>query len=183
MNQLNKGDLFERAKKVKCLICDIDGVMTDGKVYIGSSGEDTRAFNAHDGIGMQMLIAAGIHLAVITTSNSNVIYERMQKVGIMCFCGQVDKRKAYTQIKEELQLHDGDFAYIGDDLSDLMIIKQVGLGITVPNAVQQVKEWSHWITERSGGEGAVREICEIILMSQDKFEMALEGYLAGTACL
>lgn len=85
MNQLNKGDLFERAKKVKCLICDIDGVMTDGKVYIGSSGEDTRAFNAHDGIGMQMLIAAGIHLAVITTSNSNVIYERMQKVGILCF--------------------------------------------------------------------------------------------------
>lgn len=157
--------------------------MTDGKVYIGNSGEDMRAFNAHDGIGMQMLMASGVHLAVITTSNNNVIYERMQKIGILCYCGQIDKRKAYIELKEELQLQDDDFAYIGDDLSDLMIIKQVGLGVTVPNAVQQVKEWAHWITERKGGEGAVREICEIILFGQDKFDMALEGYLASTACL
>lgn len=179
MNYLNKRDLFERAKKVKCLICDIDGVMTDGAIYISNTGEDMKAFHAQDGIGMSMLMAAGIELAVITSSENNVIHKRMEQIGIKTyFSGHIDKRGAYKELKQQLNLEDEDIAYIGDDLSDLLIIKQVGLGVTVPNAVSYVKEGAHWITERKGGDGAVRELCEIILMAQDKFELALEGYLA-----
>lgn len=171
----------EKAKKIKCLICDIDGVLTNGAILISSDGNDIKAFNSQDGMGMQMLMSAGIQLAVITTSGNDVVHHRMKQIGIhMYFTGQVDKRNAYNQLKAELNLKDEEFAYIGDDLSDLFIIEQVGLGVAVANAVRQVKTCADWQTEQKGGEGAVRELCEFILIAQNKFDSALEYYLAGT---
>jgi 3-deoxy-D-manno-octulosonate 8-phosphate phosphatase (KDO 8-P phosphatase) len=171
-------ELLEKAKKVKCLICDIDGVLTDGLLYISSDGVEMKAFNVQDGMGLKLLLASGIEVAVITTANNDVIDHRMKQLGIRCyFKGQVDKRKAYQTLKNELNLVDGDFAYIGDDLPDLPIIQQVGFGVAVANAVKEIKEYADWITQNSGGRGGVRELCDLILTATGKQTTALTNYL------
>ena len=171
-------ELIEKAKKIRCVICDVDGVLTDGLLYIDNHGNEQKAFNIQDGMGLKLLMAAGIEVAVITTSRNAVIDHRMQQLGIRhYFKGQVDKRAAYDQLKIQLELNDEDFAYIGDDLPDLAIIRLVGLGIAVSNAVNQVKEFAAWHTQMHGGRGAVREACDFILNAQNKQEEALNRYL------
>lgn len=173
-------DLLEKARKIKCVICDIDGVLTDGLLYIDNHGNELKAFNIQDGMGLKLLMAAGIDVAVITTSRNAVIEHRMQQLGIThYFKGQVDKRDAYQQLKSRLGLTDAAFAYVGDDLPDLPIIRQVGFGVAVANAVAQVKEFATWHTKAHGGRGAVREVCDFILNAQHKLEDALNGYLAS----
>ena len=170
--------LLERAKKIQCMICDIDGVLTNGLLYIDNHGNELKAFNIQDGMGLKLLMAAGIEVAVITTSKNNVVENRMRQLGIThYFTGQVDKRSAFVELKSRLNLRDEQFAYAGDDLPDLPIIQQVGLGVAVANAVSQVKEFAVFTTEKEGGNGAVREICDLILTAQQKFDIALEGYL------
>lgn len=171
-------EILEKAKKIKCLVCDVDGVLTDGQLYIDNQGNELKTFHVQDGMGLKLLMAAGIEVAVITTSVNLVIDHRMKQLGIThYFKGQVDKRAAYQQLKNTLNLQDEQFAYIGDDLPDLPLIQQVGLGVTVANGVRQVKEFAAWQTEQSGGRGGVRELCDLILNAQGKAEMALTGYL------
>ena len=171
-------ELIEKAKQVKCLICDIDGVLTDGLLHIASDGTETKSFNVQDGMGLKLLLACGIEVAVITTANNDVVDLRMKQLGIRCyFKGQVDKRQAYDKLKSDLNLSDGDFAYIGDDLPDLPVIQQVGFGVAVANAVKEVKEYADWITQNSGGRGAVRELCDLILTATSKQASALTHYL------
>ena len=173
-------ELIERAKKIQCLICDVDGVLTDGLIYIDNFGNELKAFNIQDGMGLKLLMAADIDVAVITTSKNAVIDHRMQQLGIRhYFKGQVDKRDAYQQLKLQLKLSDDAFAYIGDDLPDIAIIRQVGLGVAVANAANQVKEFAHWHTQLHGGRGAVRELCDFILNVQNKQDAALNRYLAS----
>ncbi|MFC3907659.1 KdsC family phosphatase [Legionella dresdenensis] len=170
-------NLIEKAKKIKCLVCDVDGVLTDGLLYMDNTGNELKAFNVQDGMGLKMLMAADIRVAVITTARNAVIDHRMQQLGIdLYFKGQVDKRQAFAELKEKLGFELDEIAYVGDDLPDLPLIKQVGLGIAVSNAVSQVKEFADWITAGHGGRGAVREICELILAAQGKYEQALEKY-------
>lgn len=172
-------ELLEKAKKIKCVICDIDGVLTDGLIFIDNNGNELKAFNIQDGMGLKLLMAAGIQVAVITTSRNAVIDHRMQQLGIHhYFKGQVDKRLAYQQLKSQLGLSDEAFAYIGDDLPDVAIIRQVGLGVAVANAVNQVKEFAVWCTQAHGGRGAVREVCDFILSAQNKLDEALNEYLS-----
>ena len=171
-------NLLEKAQKIQCLICDIDGVLTDGLLYIDHHGNELKAFNIQDGMGLKLLMAAGIEVAVITTSKNSVIEHRMQQLGIThFFTGQVDKRSAFIELKSRLNLTNEQFAYAGDDLPDLPILQQVGLGVAVANAVPQVKEFALWITEKRGGQGAVRELCDLILTAQHKLDSALEKYL------
>ncbi|CAM2978156.1 3-deoxy-manno-octulosonate-8-phosphatase KdsC [Legionella worsleiensis] len=171
-------ELFEKAKKVKCLICDVDGVLSDGLLHIDNHGNELKSFHVQDGMGLKLLMAAGIDVAVITTARNAVVDHRMKQLGVVhYFKGQVDKRNAYQQLKETLGLQDEQFAYIGDDLPDLPLIQQVGLGVAVGNAVTQVKEFADWQTQQTGGRGAVRELCDFILNAQDKMDLALEGYL------
>lgn len=173
MNQL-----LEKAKKIKCLVCDVDGVLSDGLLYIDNHGNELKAFHVQDGMGLKLLMAAGIEVAVITTARNAVVDHRMNQLGITHYYkGQVDKRQAYLQLKETLNLEDYQFAYIGDDLPDLPIIQQVGLGVAVGNAVKEVKEYAAWQTQQTGGRGAVRELCDLILEAQGLAEMALTGYL------
>lgn len=173
-------DLLEKAKKVKCLICDVDGVLTDGSLYLDNHGNELKAFQVQDGMGLKLLMAGGIEVAVITTSQNAVIDHRMKQLGIEhYFKGQVDKCDAFNQLKARLNLNNEDFAYIGDDLPDLAIIQQVGFGVAVANAVNEVKEFAAWQTEHSGGRGAVRELCDLILKAQQKQEQALSRYLAS----
>lgn len=175
-------ELLEKAKKIRCVICDIDGVLTDGLIYIDNHGNELKAFNIQDGMGIKLLMAAGIEVAVITTSRNAVIDHRMQQLGIHhYFKGQVDKQLAYQQLKSQLGLNDEAFAYIGDDLPDIAIIRQVGLGVAVSNAVNQVKEFAIWHTQAHGGRGAVREVCDFILNAQNKQDEALNGYLSAEA--
>lgn len=170
--------LLEKAKKIKCLISDVDGVLTDGLLFLDNNGNELKAFHVQDGMGLKLLMAAGIEVAVITTSQNKVIDHRMQQLGIQhYFKGQVDKREAYKNLKETLGLEHDEFAYVGDDLPDLPLIQQVGLGVAVANAVSQVKEFADWVTEQQGGRGAVREVCELILNAQDKQDIALSRYL------
>ncbi|KTD66183.1 KdsC family phosphatase [Legionella spiritensis] len=172
--------LLEKAKKIKCLICDVDGVLTDGLLYLDNHGNELKTFHVQDGMGLKLLMAAGIEVAVITTSRNAVIDHRMQQLGIThYFKGQVDKRDAFAELKQRLGFDNEEFAYIGDDLPDLPIIRQVGLGITVPGGVRQVKEFASWETSLQGGRGAVREVCDLILSAQQKQDTALIRYLAS----
>ena len=171
-------ELIEKDKKIKCLICDVDGVLTDGLLYIDNHGNELKTFHVQDGMGLKLLMAAGIEVAVITTARNAVVDHRMKQLGITHYYkGQVDKRDAYQQLKKTLGFTDEQFAYIGDDLPDLPIIQQAGLGVAVANAVRQIKEFANWQTEQTGGRGAVRELCDLILNAQNKTDLALEGYL------
>jgi 3-deoxy-D-manno-octulosonate 8-phosphate phosphatase (KDO 8-P phosphatase) len=172
-------NLIEQAKKIKCVICDIDGVLTDGLSFIDDHGNEQKAFNIQDGFGLKLLMNADIEVAVITGSKNAVIDHRMQQLGIQhYFKGQLNKQRAYNELKIRLNLIDEQFAYVGDDLPDLAIMKQVGLSVAVTNAVRQVKEYATWNTELHGGKGAVREVCDFILNAQNKLDVALNRYLA-----
>ena len=171
--------LLVKAQNIQCLICDIDGVLTNGLIYIDNYGNEQKAFHVQDGMGLKLLLAARIEVAVITTSQNAVIDFRMQQLGIRhYFKGQTNKREAYQQLKTTLNLQDSQFAYVGDDLPDLDIMQQVGLSVAVANAVPQVKEFAHWQTTQMGGCGAVREVCDLILNAQNKADVALTAYFA-----
>lgn len=171
-------ELIEKAKKIKCLICDVDGVLTDGLLYIDDDGKESKTFHVQDGMGLKLLMSAGIEVAIITTSVNEVIDNRMKQLGVIHYYkGQVDKRAAYAKIKASLGFTDEEFAYIGDDLPDLPLIRQVGLGVAIANAVAQVKEFACWQTQNPGGRGGVRELCELILNAQNKADLALNNYL------
>mgnify|MGYP000042894462 FL=1 len=173
-------DLIEKARLIRCLICDIDGVLTNGLIYLDNHGNELKAFHIQDGMGLKLLMSAGIEVAVITTSVNPVIDHRMRQLGIThYFTGQVDKRQAFDTLKAKLNLQNQEISYIGDDLPDLPIIRQVGLGVAVANAVPMVKEFAYWTTTHSGGNGAVRELCDLILEAQEKSTLALEKYLAS----
>jgi 3-deoxy-D-manno-octulosonate 8-phosphate phosphatase (KDO 8-P phosphatase) len=170
-------NFLNKAKKIKCVVCDVDGVLTDGLLYMDNHGNELKAFHVQDGMGLKLLMAAGIEVAVITTARNAVIDHRMQQLGIKhYFKGQVDKRQAFNELKERLGFANEEFAYIGDDLPDLAIIQQVGLGVAVANAVAEVKEFAAWETQQHGGRGAVRELCDQILAAQNLKETALSGY-------
>lgn len=170
--------LMEIAKKIKCLICDMDGVLTDGLLYIDNHFNELKTFHIHDGVGLKLLMAAGIEVAVITGSRNAVVDHRMQQLGIKHYYkDQLNKQDTYTQLKKTLNLEDEQFAYIGDDLPDRPIMQQVGLSVAVANAVRQVKEIAVWQTEHVGGRGAVRELCDLILDSQNKMDLAIASYL------
>lgn len=172
--------IIEKATQIKCLICDIDGVLTDGSLYMDNYGNELKNFNVQDGMGLKLLMAADIKVAVITTSQNKVIDHRMKQLGIKCyFKGCVNKAGAFKTLKEELNLNNADLAYIGDDLPDLPLIREVGLGIAVANAVPQVKEVALWQTTKTGGHGAVREVCDLILYAQEKNQLAITKYLAN----
>lgn len=172
-------ELLAKAKKIQCVICDIDGVLTDGLIYIDNAANEQKAFNIQDGLGLKLLMAAGIEVAIITGSQNAVIDHRMKQLDIRhYFKGQINKQAAFDQLKLTLNLENDAFAYVGDDLPDLPIMKQVGLGVAVSNAVRQVKDIAAWNTELHGGRGAVREVCDLILNAQNKLDEALKTFLA-----
>ncbi len=173
-------ELLEKAKQVKCLICDVDGVLTDGLLHIDNYGNELKSFHVLDGMGLKLLMAIDIQVAIITTSQNAVIEHRMKQLGIQhYFTGQINKMNAFNQLKSHLNLTTADFAYVGDDLPDLPIMQQVGFSIAVANAVDQVKEFASWQTQRAGGNGAVREVCDLILRAQQMQEVAITRYLAS----
>ncbi len=174
--------LIEKAKKIRAVICDVDGVLTNGTIFMTAEGTECRAFHVHDGMGLKFLMASGIHVAVITTSRVPVIDNRMRQLGIQHYYrGQVSKVAAYEDLKQKLQLQDDEFAYIGDDLPDWEIMKQVGLSVAVADAVPQIARLANWTTTQKGGAGAVRELCDALLTLNETGEQALKHYLSTSA--
>jgi 3-deoxy-D-manno-octulosonate 8-phosphate phosphatase (KDO 8-P phosphatase) len=170
--------LTSLAKKIRCVICDLDGVLTDGRIYLDNNNDQIKSFYIQDGLGLKLLMCAGIEVAVITGSNHPMIAHRMRQLDIKhYFVGQTNKQQAYQDIKNTLNLHDDEFAYIGDDLPDRPIMQQTGLGVAVANAVKEVKDVANFVTTKKGGRGAVREVCDFILYAQEKFDLALDKYL------
>ena len=178
MNLMQDTKLIERIKAIRCLICDVDGVLTNGVLYMDTDGKETKAFHVHDGVGLKLLMCAGIQVSIITTTRNQIIDDRMAQLGVKHFFkGQVNKQSAYDTLKTNLNLPDSAFAYIGDDLPDLPIMKQVGFSVAVADAVDAVKKATSWQTQKPGGHGAVRELCDLILDARNAQDSALDQYL------
>lgn len=168
----------QRAKNIRLALFDVDGVLTDGKIYFTSNDTEYKAFHSHDGMGMKMLLKANVEIGIITARISQLVKKRMDELGVKhVFQGQEDKRLAYETIKQNLNLTDAEIAYTGDDINDVGLIKRCGLGIAVANATPFVQQHADWCTERQGGNGAVREVCEFILTAKDQWQCLCEQYL------
>ncbi len=171
-------DILEKAAQIKLVIFDVDGVLTDGSLYLGDDGQEYKAFNSLDGHGMTMLQQTGVEIGIITGRTSKVVEIRMHSLGIThLYQGQRDKRPAYKELKHQLHLEDNQIAYVGDDVVDLPVMSQVGLAIAVQDAHAFAKQHAHWITPSPGGRGAAREVCELIMEAQGKLHSHLESYL------
>lgn len=168
-------DILARAKQIKLLILDVDGVLTDGQIIIGDNGQEYKAFNSRDGHGMKLLQYTGVEIAIITGRTSKTVTHRMKGLGIKhVFQGQRIKLPAYQELLQKLDVQPEQCAYVGDDWVDLSIMSRVGLAIAVQDADARVKQHAHWITPSRGGKGAAREVCELIMEAQgslqDQFE-------------
>ncbi len=171
-------DVLEKAKQIKLIIFDVDGVLTDGSLFIGDDGQEYKAFNSRDGHGMKMLQRSGVDIAIITGRTSEVVKHRVKDLGIKyVYQGQLDKVIAMKDLLSTLKLEPDVVAYVGDDVVDLPVMLKIGLAIAVQNAHKLVKMHSHWITPSEGGKGAAREICELIMEAQGTLDDAMQEYL------
>lgn len=171
-------DINERAKKIKLLIMDVDGVLTDGKFYYGNYGDELKAFDIQDGFGLSLLNRAGIKTVIITAGNSRIVTRRAKHLRITrVYQKAYRKLETYERVLKKFKVTDAETCYIGDDLIDLPILRKVGLAVCVPNAREELKPAVHYVTNCHGGEGAVREITEILLKAQDKWEKVTQRYL------
>lgn len=168
----------ERAKKIQLLALDVDGVMTDGKIYFSAQGDELKAFSILDGQGIKTLINNNIQVAIITGRTSPLTARRARDLGIENILqGREDKKVALQELSDELQIPFEEIAYVGDDLPDLSAIKSAGLGITVPNAHYFVQEHANHCTKAAGGHGAVREVCDLLLKAQGLLDSVHAVYL------
>lgn len=170
--------ILESAKNIKLIIFDVDGVLTDGGLYFSNEGVEFKRFNSLDGLGIKLIKDFDIEPAVITARTSKTVEYRMKNLGITHFYqGQEDKTRAFNALLTKLSLDKNQVAYMGDDVIDLPVMRKAGLAITVANAHELVKQNAHFITHKTGGNGAVREVCDLLLKAQGKFDTAMRAYL------
>ena len=170
--------ILDKAAKIKMVIFDVDGVLTDGSLFIGDDGQEYKAFNSKDGHGLRMLQDSGVIVAIITGRQSNVVSHRCKDLGIEhIYQGKRQKLPAYEELLQTTGFTHEDVAYVGDDVVDLPVMSKVGLSICVQDGHEFVKQHSHWITLKGGGRGAGREVCEMILQAQGKLSDMLASYL------
>lgn len=170
--------LLSRAKLIRLMAFDVDGVMTDGGLYLSDSGEEFKRFNSLDGHGLKMLRASGVEVAIITGRTSRCVAARAQNLGIThVFQGVENKFETMIELLNQLKLPRDAAAYMGDDVVDLTVMRHVGLSISVPESPQLVREHSDYVTQRSGGHGAVREACELVMSAQGTLDVQLAQYL------
>jgi len=168
---------IRKIKAIKILILDVDGVMTDGKIIYDDDGKEIKIFDVKDGHGIKLLMRAGIDVAIITARESKVVLHRAKNLGIeMVYQKAMDKVIAFEDILKKRQLSAQETAYIGDELVDIPLLRRVGFAVTVKDAVADVKKHVDYTTAKNGGCGAVREICELILKVQGKWEQVTARY-------
>jgi 3-deoxy-D-manno-octulosonate 8-phosphate phosphatase (KDO 8-P phosphatase) len=177
-------EALARAARIKLLIMDVDGVLTDGKLYNvpGVNGEmvETKAFSAQDGMGLRWLVWQGLKTGVISGRISPATVERATQVEMTyVYQGHVEKIPILEEILEKEGIDAAEVCYVGDDLTDAILMRRVGLGVAVANAREEVKQVAHYVTQSSGGEAAVREVCELILTAQNRWQLILDKYEIG----
>ena len=170
--------ILEKAARIRLLVLDVDGVLTDGNLYFDNQGNELKAFSTRDGFGMRSLQKHGIELGLITGRQSRIVEARASQLGILhVYQGRNDKLVALAELLEATGLETGQVCYAGDDWLDLPVLQQVGLSVTVADADAVVKQRVDWVTNRPGGKGAVREICDLILAATGLDDVVLEEIL------
>lgn len=167
----------ERAKKVKLLIMDVDGVLTDGRIIYANSGDQLKFFDVTDGMGLALLSHAGLKSAILTAKKSKVVARRAKDMHIdKVYQNAHRKSEVFKKILNDFKVSPEEVCFIGDDVIDISVLKKVGFAICAPNAVSEVKNEVHYITKREGGRGAVREVIDMILKTQGKWDEAIKEY-------
>ncbi len=167
-------ELAVRARKVRLVILDVDGVLTDGRLYFGPQGEALKVFDVRDGLGIKLLREAGIEVAILSARASEIVALRARELGIArVLQGQSDKLAGWQRLLDETRLAADQCAFMGDDWADLPVLAKVGFAATVADADADVRRIAHWVAQAAGGRGAVRELAAFILRAQDKFDLAL----------
>ena len=172
--QQDKKQILIKAQAIKLLLLDVDGVLTDGKLYVGESGEQLKVFNTLDGHGIKLLQQAGIPVGIISGRDSAALLRRASELSIeLLYRGREDKAAVLQEITTDRELGNDEIAYVGDDLPDLAVMKAVGLGFSVPNAHSEIRNAANLLTKSRGGEGAVREICDFLLQANGLYEQII----------
>lgn len=167
-----KQEIVDIASQIKLLICDVDGVFSDGLIYMGNQGEELKTFHTRDGYGVKALISAGVEIAIITGRQSTIVANRMTALGIsLIYQGQDDKLKAYADICQRLSVSPQQTGYIGDDMIDWPVMEKVALKVCVADGHPLLVKKANYVTKTQGGRGAVREVCDLILQARGELEM------------
>lgn len=170
--------LLERAANIRLLVLDVDGVLTDGKLYFDQAGNEMKAFSTRDGFGIKALQRFGIPVALITGRSSSIVQRRAEELGIgLVYQGSMVKLDAFNHLLETTGLNEKQACYAGDDWIDIPVLDRAGLAVTVADADPLVKRRVHWVTENPGGRNAVREICHLILAARGLDKVLLQDYL------
>ncbi|MCK5901910.1 MAG: HAD-IIIA family hydrolase [Cocleimonas sp.] len=180
MNHLSNEQRVEAAKLIKLVIFDVDGVLTNSSLFYDNQGNEYKAFNAKDGLGLRLLKKSGIEVAIITGRQSELVKHRAINLKLspdMIYQGYSDKRIAFNDLLQKTGLTPQHIAYVGDDLIDLPVMSKVGLAIAVQDAHWFVQQQAHWICPSAGGHGAAREACEMLLEAQGKLTLLFQNYL------
>ena len=177
MNENYPSTVIKAAQKIKLILLDVDGVLTDGRLYYGNDGEELKAFDIQDGLGIKLLQKGGIDVGIITGRTSKLLTRRTEELDIeLLVQGREDKLTALNEILEDRAINLKEIAFVGDDLPDLAVIRRVGLGITPANGNRIVASQALWQTKKGGGQGAGRGVAELILNAQGKLEALLAPY-------
>lgn len=167
--RLDSAQVQARASRIRCLFLDIDGVLTDGKLYIGPNGEETKTNYVRDGLGIKMMLKAGLQVAVISGRPSEAMRNRLTWLGVQHIALDTeDKEPAYLRMCKEMGLSDEQCAHMGDDVPDLPLMRRVGLSLSVADGHPRALAAAHWVSQYTGGHGAVREAVDLILDSQGR---------------
>jgi len=167
-------EIMTKASKVKLALFDVDGVLTDGKLHYSADGEQIKVFHALDGHGLKMLKSAGIDVGVISARKSPALQTRLNDLGIKhCYLGVNDKRAVFDTLLQQLELSGEDCCFVGDDVIDLPVMTLCGLKFSVENGHFIVKDMADWVSPLTGGQGAVRSICDVLLYSQDNYPLGI----------
>jgi 3-deoxy-D-manno-octulosonate 8-phosphate phosphatase (KDO 8-P phosphatase) len=179
MTEAMRTDALTRAARVRLMIFDVDGILTDGSLHYGPLGEVMKTFNVHDGLGIKLLRQCGVITAIITARKSDIVAKRAADLGIdHVHQGAHDKKAAFEQLLTHTGMQALDCGFAGDDLIDMPVLARVGFAASVPNGHVEVRSRVHYVTQAYGGGGAVRELCDFILRAKDNYEAALAPYLA-----
>ncbi|SPE25705.1 3-deoxy-D-manno-octulosonate 8-phosphate phosphatase [Burkholderiales bacterium] len=182
MARMTGSALVRRAARVRLVGLDVDGVLTDGRLYFGARGEALKAFDVRDGLGIRLLRDAGIDVAVVTGRSSRIVAARARDLGIdKVMQGQRDKRACLQRLLAQAGVSEGECAYMGDDWPDLPVLTAVGLAATVADAPEEVKRRVHWVAPSPGGRGAVRDLARLVLRAQGRFDALLQSALQPAA--
>ena len=169
--------VLSKLKRIKLLLLDVDGVLTDGGIIYNDNGSETKVFNVKDGLGMRLLMEAGIHLGIVTGRRSNALYSRCKDLGINLIYDSVgNKIDVLEELLDQTGVSAEEIAFIGDDLPDLALMKIIGLSIAVGDAHKSILDNADMVTSAKGGQGAVREVCETILKAKGLWENILERF-------